>query len=187
MVGYALPKQATPSLSYAGMSTISDVFQVSKCQGNIIMEFTNGKNPAQILMDLTRQDSPERQRDNIYYLLLEQEGKSMAKQILSGDPSKGHLALNHFTEPLATGQMVRFARKTMANESIGQSPLNAPESHRVVFGNLSTSIPELTESRTLGSSLMGVSSETGVIFSHPAAGNKLTTSVEDATGAWFSF
>lgn len=129
------------------------------------------------------------------------KGVPVPKLLLSGDPAKGHIAVDVGRRmassaggryPFKEGQVVQFARrKRLGNSSSEKDPIFVPHplegTSSLIFGNLNHSLPFRNEKQGWGLSadVSGVSSNLGFVLSN-AEGT--VGEIEDTPGsvAWRS-
>jgi len=112
---------------YEGLESISDTLQVTSSQGNLVHGL-DGSNPSKLLASFINRQSSEatlQPKDEDFYLgLLSEDGRRFTKvyTVISGDPSRGSLALDGEESP-AKGSKIKLLRK---------SDWNVPNPHHAV-------------------------------------------------------
>ncbi|TFY73718.1 hypothetical protein EWM64_g10294 [Hericium alpestre] len=110
-VGMALSSTARPSASTAfpGLRPITGDLTVTGSEGNLIQELNN-KNPSQLLLDAIQKSGLDGNsvKDHDFYIGVMQDGTpAQVYHIMSGDPSRGTIALDSEVAP-ATGAIVQL-------------------------------------------------------------------------------
>ncbi|KAJ7696020.1 hypothetical protein B0H17DRAFT_1054600 [Mycena rosella] len=162
-VGVALRNsKATADVQFLGMKPLSSPMVVTRAEGNLVISLED-KNPTQLLLTAIRNAGiesigPESLKDNDEFSLATlQAGKPHQMcNILSGDPSRGTMALRSLSAPPVGAQVQFFYRPKSTSATIPQE-LTRPPSPRHTLGFIvCPEMREYTHPSTVGEGSDGV-------------------------------
>ncbi|KAJ7212274.1 hypothetical protein GGX14DRAFT_448494 [Mycena pura] len=130
-VGLALryPK-ANAKVQFVGMKPLCDPMVVTQSEGNLIISLDN-KNPTQLLLAAIRQSGVEfsaseslKDSDEFSLATLQADDPHQMYSIMSGDPSRGTIALKSMSAPLPGARVQFFHRPKSTTVTIPQGMTN---------------------------------------------------------------
>ncbi|KAF8322523.1 hypothetical protein DL93DRAFT_2151742 [Clavulina sp. PMI_390] len=185
---------------YDGLESLSEPLKVTSSQGNLVHTL-DGTNPSKLLTSAIASATstskstwaPNPKDEDFYLGVLSANGENFEKvyTIMSGDPSRGSLALDGEESP-AVGSLVKLLRRPESESAAIGSNL-ATKAKSATFFNSSKDIIFAAEEEGISSTENGVTiiedaflaaSENGLLLSKPASGPRTwKSSVE---GGWSS-
>ncbi|KAJ7043952.1 hypothetical protein C8F04DRAFT_1207163 [Mycena alexandri] len=156
-VGVALKStKVRASVQFLGMKALSSPMTVTQAEGNLVISLDK-KNPTQLLLSAVRASGIEsaslKDNDEFSLATLEAGEPHQMCNIMSGDPSRGTIALRSMSAPSVGAQVQFFHRPKSANVSIPRE-ITHPSSSRHMLGFMAC--PELQQYANLEEATDGV-------------------------------
>ncbi|THH19213.1 hypothetical protein EW146_g1907 [Bondarzewia mesenterica] len=109
-VGLALTSRVRPSVdtAFPGLRALTPSVRVTRSEANLVHELDHG-NPSQLLLSAIQKhgiDNEAAKEDEFYLFVLRQNGRVQVHRIMSGDPTRGTMALESDAAP-AEGTLVQ--------------------------------------------------------------------------------
>lgn len=158
-VGIMLRDKVSIQCETSQLYPISERLNVTKCQGNIILE-VDGKLASSFLVKKVGQDDTSNENHDLFMRVISQENKEAVFKITGGDISKGTLALDTLMD-LKEGMTVEFLR---LDSNLSSS---APSDNYLTFTTIPKEEDIVAPRPGLGEGTL-VGSEQGVVASNPS-------------------
>ncbi|KAJ2230788.1 hypothetical protein H4R99_006248 [Coemansia sp. RSA 1722] len=172
-----------PQVAYTGLRAISDVLEIRRSKGNVVLEVENGEAAHQLIASIRKQRkslSSDRSSENRLFAKITPSKESMLNsgvvlQVTGGDPAKGGLAIDT-TKDIEPGRFIQFMMLEDSSAASLPESTDQPTLRFTAKEYSGMAEPACTDAGTsIATNVFGGATEGGFVYSISSTGSKSNT------------